>query len=292
MRDSAHPCFHATASRHAGRIHLPIAEGCTIQCNYCNRSHDCANESRPGVSSRLLSPDVVIPYLKERFSALPLISVVGIAGPGDPLADAETTLQVCRSVHECFPEMLLCLSTNGLAFADHAASCADAGVTHVTITVNAVDPAIAALIYRWVNVAGERFDGLEGADLLIGSQIRSIRAAKQYGLTVKVNIVVIQGVNDTHVDDIARVVSAAGANVMNCISMIPVAGTPFGTIPEIGRQRMQSISARAAHYLPQVTHCVRCRADAAGMLCRESDVSAHVSSSSCEVPIRHLPVIV
>lgn len=284
MRNSAlpvHPCFHASASRHAGRIHLPVAAGCPIQCNYCNRSYDCVNESRPGVTSSLLTPDAVIPYLEARLSILPSISVVGIAGPGDPLADAETTLQVCRSVHQRFPEMLLCLSTNGLAFAQHAAACADAGVTHVTITVNAVHPEIGALIYRWVNIGAARYEGLVGAGLLLDAQVRSIRAAKKEGLIVKVNTVVIQGVNDAHVEAIADVVGAAGADVMNCIPMIPIAGTPFGGIPEIDPQRMLTISAVASRYLSQVTHCVRCRADAAGMLCRDDAVS------SGRIPLSH-----
>ncbi|NEX14978.1 MAG: nitrogen fixation protein NifB, partial [Prosthecochloris sp.] len=43
-----HPCFN-DASRHSfGRIHLPVAPKCNIQCNYCNRKFDCLNENRPG----------------------------------------------------------------------------------------------------------------------------------------------------------------------------------------------------------------------------------------------------
>jgi len=51
-----HPCFNADARAKTGRIHLPIAPSCNIQCNYCDRKFDCMNESRPGVTSKLLTP--------------------------------------------------------------------------------------------------------------------------------------------------------------------------------------------------------------------------------------------
>jgi nitrogen fixation protein NifB len=37
-------------------MHVAVAPACNIQCNYCNRKYDCANESRPGVVSELLTP--------------------------------------------------------------------------------------------------------------------------------------------------------------------------------------------------------------------------------------------
>ncbi len=212
-------------------------------------------------------PDAVIPYLEEWLFTMPSISVVGIAGPGDPLADAETTLQICRSVHLHFPEKLLCLSTNGLSFAQYAADCADAGVTHITITVNAVRPDIGSLIYEWIAAEDGVRHGLIGAAQLLEAQMRSIAAAKEKGLTVKVNTVVINGINEGHVPEVARTVAAAGADVMNCIPMIPVSDTPFGCLPEISRSRMIQIADSAAQYIRQVRHCVRCRADAAGFLC-------------------------
>lgn len=39
-----------------GRVHLPVAPECNIQCNFCNRLYDCANENRPGVTRRTFGP--------------------------------------------------------------------------------------------------------------------------------------------------------------------------------------------------------------------------------------------
>ena len=50
-----HPCFGGN-HRKNGRIHLAVAPHCNIKCGYCTRRHDCINESRPGVTSRILTP--------------------------------------------------------------------------------------------------------------------------------------------------------------------------------------------------------------------------------------------
>ena len=54
-----HPCFSQEAHKRSGRIHLPVAPECNIQCGYCVRKFDCVNESRPGVASTILTPPAV-----------------------------------------------------------------------------------------------------------------------------------------------------------------------------------------------------------------------------------------
>src|SRR5512141_901884 len=107
-----HPCFNPGAKGPHGRIHLPVAPHCNIRCNYCNRKFDCVNESRPGVSSAILSPKQALVYTEKVLEKEPRISVVGIAGPGDPFANPLETLETMRLIRKRFPEMLLCLSTN------------------------------------------------------------------------------------------------------------------------------------------------------------------------------------
>ncbi|MFW5693191.1 MAG: hypothetical protein ACOCWL_03150, partial [Thermoguttaceae bacterium] len=62
---SRHPCFHADGRRRFGRIHLPVAPKCNLQCNFCDRRFDCVNESRPGVTSVILSPPQALAYLEQ-----------------------------------------------------------------------------------------------------------------------------------------------------------------------------------------------------------------------------------
>ncbi len=261
-----HPCFHAEAKGAYGRVHLPVAPDCNIRCNYCNRKTDCVNESRPGVSSAVLSPPQALAYVEKVLEKEPRIAVAGIAGPGDPFANPLETLQTLRLIRERYPEILLCLSSNGLAVANHLDAIAELGLSHVTITVNSVDPQIGAKLYSWVRDGKVIYRGEKGAELLFSRQLKAIEGLKKLGITVKVNVIVVPGVNDHHVEEVARTVAALGVDLLNCMPMYPNRDTPFENIPEPDKPFMEKIRAKAEKYLPQMRHCTRCRADAVGLL--------------------------
>ncbi len=113
---SLHPCFNIGAKGSCGRVHLPVAPKCNLRCNYCNRKYDCANESRPGVTSGLLSPSQAVEYLSRVLAEEPRISVAGIAGPGDPLANPQATLETMRLIREEFPELRFCAGLSNISF--------------------------------------------------------------------------------------------------------------------------------------------------------------------------------
>jgi nitrogen fixation protein NifB len=270
---SRHPCFNRGASHEFGRAHLPVAPKCNLGCNYCNRKYDCVNESRPGVASAVLKPHQAVPYLERIQDAAPELgmsglAVAGVAGPGDPLANPVETLTTLRLVRERFPEMLICLSTNGMALPDHLATVAELA-SHVTITINAVDPEVGAKIYAWVRDGKVIHRGRAAAELLLGRQLAGLKALKERGVIVKVNTIVIPGVNDGHVVEVARTVAALGADIQNLMPVCRVAGTPLGEGPEATPELMAGLRASAAAFLPQMTHCQRCRADAVGLLAQD-----------------------
>ncbi len=274
---SCHPCFN-DAVRHAfARIHLPVAPECNVQCNFCKRVYDCVNESRPGVTSVLLTPLQALKYLQESLKRDPRISVVGIAGPGDPFATPERTLQTLQLVREAFPEMLLCVASNGLNVDSHVDRLASLAVSHVTLTVNAVDPAIGAKIYAWVRDGKRMYRSQVGAGLLWTRQADAIRNLKRQGVTVKVNTIVIPGVNDQHVVDVARRVAELGADISNCVPLYPVAGTVFGCVEPPKPEQVAALRAEVGRYLPVMAHCARCRADAVGLLGEASSPEAELA---------------
>ena len=263
---SRHPCFNAELKRRYGRIHLPVAPQCNVRCNFCNRKYDCLNESRPGVTSSVLSPSQALHYLKEMHERDPRLSVVGIAGPGDAFANAEATLETLRLVRAAYPEMLLCVATNGLHAPAHIAALAEIGATHLTITVNTVDPETGAQIYAWVRDGKKILRETAGAQLLWERQVEAIRLCKEHGLIVKVNSILIPGVNEHHIVEVAKEVSALGADLFNCIGMCPVPGTPFEGTGEPEHVLVEAVRDEARRYMPQMSHCTRCRADAVGCL--------------------------
>jgi nitrogen fixation protein NifB len=89
---------------------------------------------------------------------------------------------------------------------------------------------------------------------------------KTRGITVKVNTVVIPGVNDTHCVAVAERISNLKADLHNLIAMIPVPGTPLQDTLSPSAELMASLRRTAEAFIPQMRHCARCRADAAGLL--------------------------
>jgi nitrogen fixation protein NifB len=266
LNTDRHPCFNVKVKGECGRVHLPVAPKCNILCNYCNRKYDCVNESRPGVTSSVLKPKQAIAYLERVLEKEPRITVAGIAGPGDPFANPKETMETIRLIRQRFPDLLLCLATNGLGLPPYVAELAELGVSHVTLTVNAVDPEIGAKIYGWVRDGKVVYRGLAAAELLLARQLESIQALKAHGITVKINTIIIPGVNDHHVQEVVQKMKELGADILNCMPMYPNADTPFGDVPEPKPEQMQEIRREAEKIMPQMHHCTRCRADAVGLL--------------------------
>ena len=261
-----HPCFNEAARKTAARIHLPVAPRCNVQCNFCDRRFDCQNESRPGVTSAVLTPQQAVYYLDRALERLPAIRVAGIAGPGDPFATPEDTLETLRLVRNRYPKMLLCVASNGLEVAAHAAELAQLQVSHVTLTVNAIDPEIGARIYAWVRAGIRVLRGVDGAAVLLERQRAAIAELKKHGVTVKINTIVMPGINDGHTAEVAREVASLGADIMNCIPVYPVAGTLFELVGQPDHGKLAELRQGTAAFLPQMQHCTRCRADAVGLL--------------------------
>ncbi len=265
---SRHPCFNKASHHTHGRIHLPVAPRCNLQCNFCNRKFDCMNESRPGVTSAVLSPPQAADYLDATLKRVPNLSVVGIAGPGDPFANAVETMATLVAVRRRHPKLLLCLATNGLGVGPHIDNLASLEVSHVTLTVNAVDPEIGARIYAWIRDGHRPTRGLAAAQLLLDRQLDAIVRLKAAGIVVKINSIIIPGVNDQHIEAISEKMAALGADIQNCMPFMPVAGAEFEAIAPPDGLLVVATRLKAGRNLPQMTHCARCRADAVGLIDR------------------------
>ncbi len=277
---SRHPCFNRGSAGTCGRMHLPVAPKCNIMCNFCNRKYDCVSESRPGVTSAVLSPGQAVLYVRKVLEREPRITVVGIAGPGDPLANPET-LEALRLIKDAYPRMLFCLSTNGLALPAQAEELARLGVSHVTVTVNAVDPEIGAKIYAWARDGKIIHRGEAAAALLLERQLAGIEMLKELGVVVKSNTIVIPGVNDHHVLAVSRTLAERGVDIQNIMPLFPVEGTAFAETPAPEPGLIQALRNQAEALLPQMRHCKRCRADAVGLLCHDRSAELAGDLAAC-----------
>lgn len=272
---SNHPCFSKYAHKKYGRVHLPVAPRCNIQCNFCNRKYDCMNESRPGVTSTVLTPPQALAYLQDVVAKRPEISVMGIAGPGDPFANPQETMETLRLTRKHFPKMILCVATNGLNVAPYVDEMAKLQVSHVTLTINAVDPEIGGEIYAWVRDGKRPLRGAEAAAVLSARQMDALVTLKARGITVKVNTIIMPGMNDDHIPEVAKKVSALGADIMNLMPMVPVKGAVFQELPPPDTMTTARLRLQCGQLLPQMTHCARCRADAVGYIGEKMTTDQH-----------------
>ena len=260
-----HPCFNKDAHQYS-RMHIPVAPACNISCNYCNRKYDCSNESRPGVTSEILKPEEALrKYIavKQRFENL---SVVGIAGPGEALANFDNVRKSVKLIKQFDPKTTFCLSTNGLMLPFYANELIDLGFSNITITINTVLPEVAAKIYRDVNYLGENFKGIKAGEVIINNQLDGLRFLSMHGIVCKVNLVLIKGINDFCVEDTVRKVKDLGAYITNIMPMIPVKGSVFENFSPVNQLELKEIRDKCGSIMKQMYHCRQCRADAIGTL--------------------------
>ncbi len=260
-----HPCFGGNHHKN-GRIHLAVAPRCNIKCGYCTRKHDCVNESRPGVTSRIYTPLEALNKVREVMASDllgPVIRVVGIAGPGDPLANEET-FETFRLIGKEFPQLIKCLSTNGLLLPERISELEEIDLQSLTVTINALDPEVAGQIYSFIRYLGATYTGVEAGGIIIANQLEGVRRAVEYGMTVKINTVLIPGVNDDQIPLIAEKIKELGAFVMNVMPLIPQA--KFAGLEAPTPELLESVRSANEKIIGQFRHCRQCRADAIGLI--------------------------
>ena len=257
---NSHPCFGGHKN-HAGRIHLPVSPGCNIACRFCDRTINDV-EQRPGVTSKILKPEETIEIIRKSLELCPEITVAGIAGPGDTLA-TDNALDTFRLIKKHFPQLIKCMSTNGLLLYERADEIIDVGVDSLTVTVNAINPEIEAKLNKYIIYHGKKIEGVEGAKILIENQLKGIEKIAKAGITIKVNTVLVLEINGDHIEEIAKKVGELGASIYNIIPLIPqyeLKNCKEPTCIEIDAAR-----TKASKYVDVFRHCQRCRADAIGI---------------------------
>lgn len=259
-----HPCYSEQAHRTFGRIHVPVAPKCNIQCNYCVRKYACPNENRPGVTVDVINPSQAMERITKAVDMEPRIRVIGIAGPGDALANDETieTLEQCR---DKFPSLTRCMSTNGLLLPDKVDALYKARVTSITVTINAIDPEIGSQIYSGIRYQGKLYRGKEAFEILNRNQWEGLEMAAKRGMVVKVNSILIPGINDTHLVEVAKEARARGAYIMNVMPLIPIPESRFGHISPPSYAELYKVRNECADIINQFRSCTQCRADAIGV---------------------------
>jgi nitrogen fixation protein NifB len=269
-----HPCFCVKSHFKYARIHLPVAPGCNIKCKYCNRKFDCTNESMPGGTSKLLTPDEALERVNLFVEKEKNLSVVGIAGPGDPLANPHKTFKTFNLIRKKYPEMLLCLSTNGLLISKYINEIKAHNITHVTVTLNTVNPITALNIYEYITFEGKKYRDIKGMKMFLEQQLEGIKKLVEANILVKINTVLIPSINMLEIENISKTIKSLDVKIHNITGLIVKKehNTTFAKEDvrcpykdEVNKARQISANIFGS-YSYIMHHCKQCRADSAGLL--------------------------
>ncbi|MBR0599479.1 radical SAM protein [Sinanaerobacter chloroacetimidivorans] len=281
MTLKTHPCFSEAAHLKYGRIHLPVSPDCNIQCAFCKRGINKIDQV-PGCAGRVLTPREALDILGRALELCPEITVAGVAGPGDTLA-TDHALKTFLLIQEAYPHILRCLSTNGLLLGERVREIKEAGVNSITVTINSITAEILNEINEFVIYHNQILRGLEAQKLLIKSQLSGIRkATEETDAVIKINTVLIPGLNDGEVGDIAQAAKEAGAVMHNIIPLIPQQKMADRRRPDC--EELHRAKMAASHYLDVFHHCRQCRADAAGIMGKNLDITKQLYGEDAPAP--------
>ncbi len=160
------------SGRTVTNIRISLTQACNLNCIYCHAE----GEKNP---EQELSAEQIAEILRVAQSFG--IRSVKFTG-GEPLMRPDLA-QIIRSVP---PGMETSLTTNATLLAERAQELKDAGLTRVNVSLDTMDP--------------ERYKQIAGKPML-GEALAGIDAALKAGLTpVKINMVVLSGINEDEVD--------------------------------------------------------------------------------------------
>ena len=139
-------------------------------------------------------------------------------------------------------------------------------MSHLTVTVNAVDPDVGAAIYARIGNPDGIETGPAAAALLLANQLAGIAMAAKMKIAVKVNTVLVDGINNAEAPKVAKMAASLGARMGNVMRHIPVPRSEFGNLIPASEKIWSDVARECERHLPQMRHCRQCRADAAGLL--------------------------
>jgi cyclic pyranopterin phosphate synthase len=180
-------------------LRLSVTDRCNLSCVYC-RSAACGE---PVPREDILSFEEIVRVVQ---IACELgIDRVRITG-GEPLV-RQGVAKLIRMLRESCDIADLSLSTNGIRLASLASELRRAGLDRVNVSLDSLKPAL----FRWITRGGNLDDVLAG-----------IERAQEVGLgPVKVNTVVMKGINDDEVVELAHFALERGLTI-RFIELMPI----------------------------------------------------------------------
>ena len=185
-------------------LRISVTDRCDLRCRYC-----MAETMTFLPRDKLLSLEEIA-AIAERFVARG-IDKIRLSG-GEPLVRRDVTDLVRRLGRQLGHGLNeLTMTTNATRLRDHAPALADGGIRRINVSLDSLDPAV----FRHVTRHGDVARVLDG-----------IAAARDAGIAVKINMVVLKGLNEDHVGDMLAWCGGEGHDLSLIETM------PMGAIDE------------------------------------------------------------
>jgi GTP 3',8-cyclase len=165
-------------------LRISVTDRCNFRCVYCMPKEVYGRDHRFLERRELLSFEEITRVARTFVAAG--VKKLRITG-GEPLVRRELEVLIAQLAELGVD---LTLTTNGSLLPQKAQLLADAGLTRITVSLDALDDAI--------------FRALNDVDFPVDRVLEGIDAANEAGLPVKVNAVIKRGVNEDQIVPMAR----------------------------------------------------------------------------------------
>jgi cyclic pyranopterin phosphate synthase len=163
-------------------LRISITDHCNLKCYYCTPFSGRSHLER----SEILTYEEM--FNVARAAAATGITKIRVTG-GEPLV-RKGVVEFCRMLSQIDGIKSLALTTNGIYLAEMAEPLFKAGIRRINISLDTLKP--------------ERFEKITGYDGL-PRVLAGIKRAERAGMhPIKINTVVMRGINDDEIEDLAR----------------------------------------------------------------------------------------
>jgi pyruvate-formate lyase-activating enzyme len=169
-----------------------------------------------------------------------------IEGPGDPLASAESVLRALALLHEHHPDVLTGLAIDGPLLDEYAEELVDFGLAYVRVRLDTLRPRIARRLVAGAIHRGDALDRADAAALLLEQAPRALHVARRHGIPAVARITLFPTLNLTEVGALARAAARAGAEEVEVLPHVPLAGAPLARAGKPNAGELAEARAEAA----------------------------------------------
>ena len=170
--------LHDMHGREMRYLRLSVTDRCNLHCVYCNSAE----------TYRCLSHDHVLRY-EEMLRVVRVMTGLGVKRVrltgGEPFVRKGCD-RFLATLHREFPDLDLCITSNGTLLEPYLPLVKEAGVSTVNLSLDSFDR--------------ETFHKITGRDQL-PAVITTLEGLLRAGITVKLNAVAMRGFNDSQMDD-------------------------------------------------------------------------------------------